>query len=401
MTAMPSDCNTEAVRGVPRTNHLLTSESSASQRSSARRSSKKFRFMQETAAKWQWQHRTGFRDYSKEENDRIERHYREGVWMMRMKTGQAHKAKPREIFFHDMIQYDPASDTSRSIRRLPQETRWQRFRRRINTIWYAVSNGKEKPWKPVTKAMIDKVRKEADDEVRREEEIDLLGHGRFARIVASGFFQVTSIIMIIFNCIWIVVDAEKNKGTSDLDTLPVFIAMDNIFCFWFTIELFIRFCAFAKKKYCLQDGWFLLDACLVVVMIVETWCLQLVVLLFFRGSSRMAGIDKLSVLRGLRLLRLSRLSRLFKIFPQLMVLLKGLTQAMKSLVFTLILTFVLTFMFAVVLKNLADQDPGLQALQLDSVSNCLWMLITYGTFLDSVGQMMSAEGPGRQCARHP
>merc|ERR1719410_1742249 len=55
------------------------------------------------ACQWQWEHKSGFRDYKTDENEKIERHYRAGHTMVRLKSGKKGHV-PMELFFEDMIQ---------------------------------------------------------------------------------------------------------------------------------------------------------------------------------------------------------------------------------------------------------------------------------------------------------
>jgi len=124
-------------------------------------------------------------------------------------------------------------------------------------------------------------------------------------------------------------------------------------------------------------------------MILETWILQLGIYIVIGSSRSASSLEQFGVLRPLRLLRLTRITRLFKVFPQLFVLLKGVTQAMRSLVYTLMMLLVLMFMFGMVLKSFAEGEPAMQELKMDSVGGAMWVLLINGTFMDAVGDVLN------------
>merc|ERR1719316_743407 len=116
------------------------------------------------------------------------------------------------------------------------------------------------------------------------------------------------------------VDADQNTkppGQTDIQ----FIIADQFFAVFFTLELLIRFLAFAQKRNCLKDGWFKFDSAVVLLMVFETWILPFV---------GIHGAGGFSMLRLLRLLRLTRLTRLTRSAPELIVLLKGMGVAVRS-----------------------------------------------------------------------
>ena len=76
--------------------------------------------------------------------------------------------------------------------------------------------------------------------------------------------------------------------TNDAEVLTqaaVYVQLiENLFCVFFSGELLIRFCAFAKKKDAFQGAWFLFDTLLVFSMVVETWILAILALVLQSGE---------------------------------------------------------------------------------------------------------------------
>lgn len=68
-----------------------------------------------------------------------------------------------------------------------------------------------------------------------------------------------------------------------------------------------------------EDGWFVFDSCLVLLMVMETWLMTSVMVIAGGAPS----FFDVSILRLFRLLRLSRLARMLRSMPELMILIKG------------------------------------------------------------------------------
>eukprot|EP00746_Dinoflagellata_sp_MGD_P141777 gnl/MRDRNA2_/MRDRNA2_74829_c0_seq1.p1 gnl/MRDRNA2_/MRDRNA2_74829_c0~~gnl/MRDRNA2_/MRDRNA2_74829_c0_seq1.p1 ORF type:complete len:550 (-),score=86.21 gnl/MRDRNA2_/MRDRNA2_74829_c0_seq1:203-1852(-) len=164
---------------------------------------------------------------------------------------------------------------------------------------------------------------------------------------------------------------------------------DNLFCSFFTLELAVRLGALKRWSDCLRDYWFVFDGSLVLLMIGETWIMPLVLLTSSQESS--AGLGKeYSVMRIARLLRLSRLGRIvriIRIFPEVMTLLKGVSQAMRSVFFTLLLLLILLFLFAILFKT-QSESTELENI-FTSVSQSMWILLLHGALLDNPSTILN------------
>merc|ERR1712232_1422773 len=150
-----------------------------------------------------------------------------------------------------------------------------------------------------------------------------------------------------------------------------FHIMEQIFCVYFTGEWVIRFLAFKHKFNGLKDAWFVFDSCLVFLMVMETWVLVIV-------QSQTGGKSPLgntAMLRLLRLLRLSRLMRMLRSPPELMILIKGMMSAMRSV-------------FYVAFCQMAVNTPTIGDTYFRNVAFGMYSLFIYATFLDDLSNLM-------------
>jgi hypothetical protein len=175
-------------------------------------------------------------------------------------------------------------------------------------------------------------------------------------LATNLIFEQITLSVIFFNAIWIAVDADLNKEAVLSHAKPEFQIAENSFCTFFLFELGTRFTAFKYKRNCLRDRWFVFDAFLVILMVVETWILVVIfVYLDSLGSGNGTNLGDASSLRLLRLLRLTRmarLARLLRAMPELMILIKGMVVAMRSVFFTLCLLGIIVYLFAIAFSQL-------------------------------------------------
>jgi hypothetical protein len=121
---------------------------------------------------------------------------------------------------------------------------------------------------------------------------------------------------------------------------------------------------------------------IVGVMVAETWLVAVFVLLV--GGVGGSGLEYGSMVRLVRLLRLSRMARmarLLRLFPELMILVKGLSVALRSVFFTLCLLVAIMYIFAVGFTQLTkDTDIGFT--YFSTVLNSMNTLFLQGTLPD-------------------
>lgn len=184
--------------------------------------------------------------------------------------------------------------------------------------------------------------------------------GTCQAIARNNWFENVTLGVISFNSIWIAIDTDHNHAKSWADTHWVFIFVENFFCVYFAIEILIRFLAFNIKKNCLRDAWFVFDSALVIMMVSETWIMNFV--LWLTGGEGSGGLENMSMFRMIRLLRMTRMLRMVRLMravPELMILLKGISAATRSVFFTLCLLALMIYIFAIAFTQMCeDTDFG-------------------------------------------
>jgi len=323
---------------------------------------------------WQWEHRTGYRDYDAKANLRIEQAYQRGEAYVRLKSGKIGTI-PMEIFFADMLQYDPVSANTRKVRRLGPSGLLQRLWRWSAEVIRSIETGK--PRRLMFK-QYEQNRKELFQGSCLERcERDLYkSEGIPQQVARSRTFFACSMIAVLLNVVWMGIDADLNDAATIPEAEWYFQVAEHLFCSFFTIEVSIRFLAFAKKTDAMEDGWFIFDAMLVVAQISETWLLTL-----FLSGHRLKQLALLRVARLLRLARLGRLMRMLRLFPEVLTLLKGIGRAMRPVFYVLMMLGILLFVFAIIFKTQAIDNEVLEQM-FPSLVDTMWLLLLRGTLLD-------------------
>jgi len=203
------------------------------------------------------------------------------------------------------------------------------------------------------------------------------------RVIAKHpFFENLTLVVICINALWIAIDTDNNPTSTLLDAQPIFQIADHFFCWYFSFEWYVRFSAFKKKRHGLKDRWFVFDSCLVFMMVAETWAMSIALLCLDAG--RGSGVGGASILRLFRLLRLSRLARMLRSMPELMILIKGMFAASRSVFFTICLMVILLYLFAIMLRQLTEGTP-VGDMYFYSVPASMYKLLVEGVFLDNLG----------------
>lgn len=209
---------------------------------------------------------------------------------------------------------------------------------------------------------------------------DYWEHGLFQKIARDHAFENVTLGVISLNAVWMGVDTDRNGADTFLEAGPLFQTADSFFCVYFTAELLIRFMAFRSKHRCLHSGWFVFDSVLVALMLMETVLLTLLTLA--SGGSGESPLGQSSILRLFRLARLSRLTRLLRSFPELMIMIKGMVTAMKSVSFVLGLQVMILYVFGIAFTQLSW--GYLHETYFENVGGAMYSLMIHATFLDDL-----------------
>lgn len=214
----------------------------------------------------------------------------------------------------------------------------------------------------LAKGVLDSINRQAEDPERLYAE-----KGCWSHVARSGWFKNLTLFMVLMSTAWIAIDTDYNKQDSEHGDL--FVAVDNIICAYFCVEITIRWFACEVRSRALSDCSFLFDLFLAVTMSIETWGAQVIYLLTGQ-SARRSGYQGLSpALRSLRLIRITRafrMSRLFRSVPELMILVHGMFQGVRSVCTTLVLLILVTYTFAVAMVQLL-QNKEIGAGKFDNV----------------------------------
>merc|ERR1719160_245297 len=108
-------------------------------------------------------------------------------------------------------------------------------------------------------------------------------------------------------------------------------------------------------------------------MVMETWVMQ-IVMAAIGGGSPVSGT---SILRLFRLLRLSRLMRMLRSLPELMILIKGMVTAMKSVAYVMGLLVLITYVFAIAFTQLAVGSESIGDQFFANVSHSMYSLLLH------------------------
>mmetsp|Transcript_8614 Transcript_8614/g.24752 ORF Transcript_8614/g.24752 Transcript_8614/m.24752 type:complete len:708 (+) Transcript_8614:78-2201(+) len=216
--------------------------------------------------------------------------------------------------------------------------------------------------------------------------------GLWRHIATHPLFDKLTLIIIALNAIWIGIDTDYNKSDTLLQAHPVFQGAEQFFCVYFSFEWFVRFMSFKRKRDGLRDAWFVFDSSLVFMMVAETWILT--IMIFSSGAAGGGGMNNASILRMARLARLSRMARmarLLRAMPELLILIKGIAAAARSVFFTLVLLCVLLYIFAIAFTQLTvGTSVGKE--HFSQVGGSMYTLLVYGTLMDNIGACLTKLG---------
>eukprot|EP00928_Gymnodinium_smaydae_P052112 TRINITY_DN3586_c1_g2_i1.p1 TRINITY_DN3586_c1_g2~~TRINITY_DN3586_c1_g2_i1.p1 ORF type:complete len:897 (+),score=214.45 TRINITY_DN3586_c1_g2_i1:51-2693(+) len=175
-------------------------------------------------------------------------------------------------------------------------------------------------------------------------------------IARSALLEYITMAVIVLNALWIAIDTDLNTAPVIIMADPVFQVAEHTFCTYFFLELLVRFAAFERKLNCFRDSWFVFDLLLVTMMVAETWVFSIVLVATGQNDSN-ADIGSTSVLRIgkiARILRISRIARLLRAIPELVVLVKGIALAARSVTVFFGFWLAIIYVFALAFRQLTD-----------------------------------------------
>ena len=178
------------------------------------------------------------------------------------------------------------------------------------------------------------------------------------RIARHPCFERMSLFMIYLNAVWIAVDIEYNDSAVVFEAAPVFVVMELVFLIYFSSEFVVRYMGHKSFRQAMKDSWLLFDFLLVLLMVLETWLVPLIAVTIEGSGSGASAVGRsatvLRVARILRVLRTARIVRVARYMPELMILVKGLVVAARSVFFTMVLLLLITYVFSIAFLQLSQ-----------------------------------------------
>eukprot|EP00929_Paragymnodinium_shiwhaense_P082169 TRINITY_DN4321_c0_g2_i1.p1 TRINITY_DN4321_c0_g2~~TRINITY_DN4321_c0_g2_i1.p1 ORF type:complete len:730 (-),score=178.59 TRINITY_DN4321_c0_g2_i1:152-2341(-) len=208
--------------------------------------------------------------------------------------------------------------------------------------------------------------------------------GWVQKIARSDRFENLTLFVVMLNAVWIGVDLDLNDADSLVNASLSFQVVENFFCFYFTVEVCLRFAAFQQKRYVLTNFWFMFDAILVSMMVLETWVLTAIQLIFnVQGGS---GLSNTSIFRLLRLVRITRMTKLMNAMPELLTMMKGAIASMRCVGVSITLVFGVTYVFSILMRQLTN-GTLVGHVNFPSVPMAAFTLLMEGMMPDNFGLM--------------
>lgn len=166
-----------------------------------------------------------------------------------------------------------------------------------------------------------------------------------AAFVQSRYFESGMLLVILFNCITMGIEAEQLLGYASRWKHPVEMS-EHFFTAAFCFELLLKVYVYGIDSMmpCTHAGsiWSFLDAILVFVTgIVAVWIMPIA------GWNTGSEFRLMQTLRAIRMFRLVRVLRGIVAFKDVWLLLQGLVESSRTLVWVIAVIFFLTYIFAV------------------------------------------------------
>jgi len=169
--------------------------------------------------------------------------------------------------------------------------------------------------------------------------------GWCSMIAGHDYFETVVYCFIIANVVWLGIDAIVNQEDLLINAPAWIIVVENVFCVFFVGELAVRFGAYRSMWDAVRDPWIIIDSVLVLGMMLETW-IFFVILQFAEVDFSLVDQSSLRLLRVLRVSRVARIVRILRALPELLILVKALGVATRSVFFTFCLLMLVIYLFA-------------------------------------------------------
>lgn len=222
---------------------------------------------------------------------------------------------------------------------------------------------------------------------------DFYHNGWSAYVADNSYFEQAVLAVICFNAVWLAVDTDYNESVTLNDATPLFQAVEIAFFIFFSVEICIRFLAFERKVDAARNLAFCFDSMLMALMLLETVIVPIMIAVGGGGGFNKTGTASLfKLFRLLRATRLARIARILRAIPELMILLKGITVASRTVFFTLCLLVIVIYVFAVTFVQIMAGSDDAGAAYFATVPDAMGSLLLHGVFLENIPELMKRVG---------
>lgn len=205
------------------------------------------------------------------------------------------------------------------------------------------------------------------------------------KLARSPYFEHTTMTIILLNSVWIGIESTINESALLINADPGIIVVENMLCMAFSVEIIVRFFAFKSKLRALRDFWFIYDFFLAFFMVLETWVF-FVILSATGGDLVLFDSSIMRMLRLLRLTRVARIARMLRFLPEVMILVRAIGAALRSVILTVILGLMIVYIFAIALSQIAvGTDAGTS--YYSTLPAAMFSLIFHGCFNNDLASM--------------
>lgn len=217
--------------------------------------------------------------------------------------------------------------------------------------------------------------------------------GFWQALAKNSNFQKLTTLVIVVNVLWLAYDVDNNPSDILFKAPLCFQVAENVFCTYFLLEIVVRFLAMKSTCLAFSDGWFLFDSSLVLLMVWTTWCQGMVyesMDSYDRKHSILTNASAMRVFRILRLVRVFRAADVTSALPELVVIFRGMVEAMRSGLCILVALFGIIYIFAIFFTtSLRDNPVAANAFEnVPQAMNFLLMRILCGHDPVFIGQLL-------------
>eukprot|EP00931_Biecheleriopsis_adriatica_P052423 TRINITY_DN30491_c0_g1_i1.p1 TRINITY_DN30491_c0_g1~~TRINITY_DN30491_c0_g1_i1.p1 ORF type:complete len:640 (-),score=150.47 TRINITY_DN30491_c0_g1_i1:179-2041(-) len=171
-----------------------------------------------------------------------------------------------------------------------------------------------------------------------------------ARIVTSKATEIFFSMAIILNCVTMGIEAD-GLVREHPEPLRLFMEVcEQVFVVLFSAELLARLWVYGPRSFMPTSSngiMNFIDALLVLLTGVVMSLVSIIMAVMQTSTAGTGLLKTLSVFRAVRLLRIVRVIQKMPMFREVWLLLKGLTDSLRTLFWTVVVIFVITYIFAI------------------------------------------------------